>query len=54
MRTEVKSTCCYCGVGCGVLIETEDGVVTGLRPISGKAPGAWPGWAATQLGAGFG
>ena len=31
MRTEVKSTCCYCGVGCGVLIETEEGVVTGLR-----------------------
>ena len=31
MRTEVKSTCCYCGVGCGVLIETENGVVTGLR-----------------------
>ncbi|MBS1132378.1 MAG: assimilatory nitrate reductase alpha subunit apoprotein [Proteobacteria bacterium] len=31
MRTEVKSTCCYCGVGCGVLIETESGVVTGLR-----------------------
>jgi assimilatory nitrate reductase catalytic subunit len=31
MRTEVKSTCCYCGVGCGVLIETEDGVITGLR-----------------------
>ena len=31
MRTEVKSTCCYCGVGCGVLIETETGVVTGLR-----------------------
>ena len=31
MRTEVKSTCCYCGVGCGVLIETEDGVISGLR-----------------------
>src|SRR5574343_1977813 len=31
MRTEVKSTCCYCGVGCGVLIETENGLVTGLR-----------------------
>ncbi|MBS1144529.1 MAG: nitrate reductase [Proteobacteria bacterium] len=31
MRTEVKSTCCYCGVGCGVLIETEDGAITGLR-----------------------
>ena len=31
MQTEVKSTCCYCGVGCGVLIETEDGKITGLR-----------------------
>ena len=31
MQTEVKSTCCYCGVGCGVLIETKDGRITGLR-----------------------
>ena len=31
MKTEIKSTCCYCGVGCGVLIETEDGKITGLR-----------------------
>ena len=31
MKTEVKSTCCYCGVGCGVLIETENGAITGLR-----------------------
>ena len=31
MRSEFKSTCCYCGVGCGVLIETEDGAITGLR-----------------------
>ncbi len=31
MKTEVKSTCCYCGVGCGLLIESESGVVTGLR-----------------------
>ena len=30
MRT-VKSTCCYCGVGCGVLIEAEGGVITGVR-----------------------
>ena len=22
--SEIKSTCCYCGVGCGVIIETED------------------------------
>lgn len=31
MRTEFKSTCCYCGVGCGVLIETEDGTISGVR-----------------------
>jgi assimilatory nitrate reductase catalytic subunit len=29
--SEVKSTCCYCGVGCGVLIQTEDGKITGVR-----------------------
>ncbi len=23
MKTETRSTCCYCGVGCGVIIETE-------------------------------
>ncbi|WP_428825667.1 molybdopterin-dependent oxidoreductase [Azonexus sp. IMCC34842] len=31
MRTEVKSTCCYCGVGCGVLIKTENGKIEGVR-----------------------
>ena len=31
MKSEVKSTCCYCGVGCGVLIETEAGSITGVR-----------------------
>ena len=29
--TETRSTCCYCGVGCGVIIEAEDGAVTGVR-----------------------
>jgi assimilatory nitrate reductase catalytic subunit len=29
--TETKSTCCYCGVGCGVIIESEDGRITGVR-----------------------
>ena len=33
---EVKSTCCYCGVGCGVIIETTPSInghleVTGVR-----------------------
>ncbi|MFM9912455.1 MAG: molybdopterin-dependent oxidoreductase [Methylophilaceae bacterium] len=28
---EIKSTCCYCGVGCGVLIQTEQGKITGVR-----------------------
>lgn len=31
MKNEVKSTCCYCGVGCGVLIETENGKISGVR-----------------------
>ena len=31
MKTQVKSTCCYCGVGCGVLIDTEDGRIAGVR-----------------------
>ena len=28
---ETKSTCCYCGVGCGVIIETDGARVTGVR-----------------------
>ena len=28
---EVKSTCCYCGVGCGVLIETDGTEILGVR-----------------------
>jgi assimilatory nitrate reductase catalytic subunit len=28
---ETKSTCCYCGVGCGVIIEHEAGQITGVR-----------------------
>ena len=31
MKSEVKSTCCYCGVGCGVLIEHDGGRITGVR-----------------------
>ena len=31
MKTEVKSTCCYCGVGCGMLIETDNGTISGVR-----------------------
>ena len=29
--SETRSTCPYCGVGCGVIVETIDGVVTGVR-----------------------
>jgi assimilatory nitrate reductase catalytic subunit len=29
--TETKSTCCYCGVGCGVIIESDEGRITGVR-----------------------
>lgn len=31
MKTVTRSTCCYCGVGCGVLIEAEHGHVTGIE-----------------------
>lgn len=29
--TETRSTCCYCGVGCGVVIESRGDVITGVR-----------------------
>jgi len=29
-KTVTQSTCCYCGVGCGVLIESENGRITGI------------------------
>jgi assimilatory nitrate reductase catalytic subunit len=29
--TETKSTCCYCGTGCGVIIESDGAKVTGVR-----------------------
>ena len=28
---ETQSTCCYCGVGCGVIIEHDAGHITGVR-----------------------
>ncbi|MDQ8022956.1 MAG: molybdopterin-dependent oxidoreductase [Moraxellaceae bacterium] len=28
---ETRSTCCYCGVGCGVIIEHDHGHITGVR-----------------------
>src|SRR5688500_19545388 len=28
---EIKSTCCYCGVGCGVVIASNGERVTGVR-----------------------
>ena len=31
MSTDTRSTCPYCGVGCGVIIEAEDGRITGVR-----------------------
>ena len=31
MNRQVKSTCCYCGVGCGLLIETENERIVGVR-----------------------
>jgi assimilatory nitrate reductase catalytic subunit len=29
--TETRSTCCYCGVGCGVIIESEGTRISGVR-----------------------
>jgi assimilatory nitrate reductase catalytic subunit len=31
MQTITKSTCCYCGVGCGVLIESQGNRITGIK-----------------------
>ncbi len=31
MKTETRSTCCYCGTGCGVVIESEAGRITRVR-----------------------
>jgi assimilatory nitrate reductase catalytic subunit len=31
MPREVRSTCCYCGVGCGVLVETNGEQILGVR-----------------------
>lgn len=28
---EIQSTCCYCGVGCGVIIEADDQRIVGVR-----------------------
>ena len=28
---ETRSTCCYCGVGCGVVIESAQGRIVGVR-----------------------
>ena len=30
-KTETRSTCCYCGVGCGVIVESDGKQVTGVR-----------------------
>ncbi len=29
--TQTRSTCCYCGVGCGVLIESDGTRITGIQ-----------------------
>ncbi len=31
IKTETKATCCYCGVGCGVIIESDGAQVLGVR-----------------------
>ena len=39
MKTETRSTCCYCGVGCGVVVESEAGRITGVRLPDGTGMG---------------
>ena len=36
---ETKSACCYCGVGRGVINESHDGCVTGVRGDPGYGQG---------------
>ena len=31
MKNVTRSTCCYCGVGCGVLIESDGAQITGIQ-----------------------
>ncbi len=31
MTKQIKSTCCYCGVGCGLLIEADNNTIIGVR-----------------------
>ncbi|MFA7290956.1 MAG: molybdopterin-dependent oxidoreductase [Rhodocyclaceae bacterium] len=31
MKTETRSTCCYCGTGCGVIIESDGERIVGVR-----------------------
>lgn len=31
MPQEIKSTCCYCGVGCGVVIEVDEDRIVGVK-----------------------
>ncbi|MFO1405119.1 MAG: molybdopterin-dependent oxidoreductase [Azonexus sp.] len=31
MTQQTPTTCCYCGVGCGVIVETDAGAVAGVR-----------------------
>jgi assimilatory nitrate reductase catalytic subunit len=33
---ETKSTCCYCGVGCGVVIQSEGERIIGVRGDSDR------------------
>lgn len=30
-QMETKATCCYCGVGCGVIVESDGKQITGVR-----------------------
>ena len=30
-QTEIKTTCCYCGVGCGMIATTDGKQITAVR-----------------------
>ena len=36
---ETKSTCCYCGVGCGLIIEAAGGRIVNVRGEDGRSFG---------------
>ena len=44
---ETRSTCCYCGVGCGVIIKSEGAQIIGGTANNSNCGGVYPGGAIT-------